>query len=179
MYVLYKGRVDRPTIFSSWASVHPRVTGVCGAEFKEVNNLEEARASMKAKGIKEYDEVIRSTVHGSHRKARGKYYAVALGKTTGIFEDWGEVENATKGVKYACQQRFDTESEAKEFIDDWNEAFADIWRQEIRDGLKDGWRVKSLDLDLASVLTKRSNEANAESDLVSRLNQLEVSKLAR
>ena len=90
-----------------------------------------------------------------------------------------EVENATKGVKFACQQRFDTESEATEFIDDWNEAFADIWRREIKLGLKDGWRARSLDFDLASVLTKRSNEANAESDLVLRLNQLEVSKLAK
>lgn len=43
-------------------------------------------------------------------------------------------------------------------FDDWNEAFADIWRQEIQsgkkfkpeDGLKDGWIAKGLNLDLAS-----------------------------
>ena len=79
----------RILIYFNRASVHPRVTGVCGADFKEVNNLEEARASMKSKGIKEYDEVIRSTVHDSHRRTREKYYAVALGKRTGIFKDWG------------------------------------------------------------------------------------------
>lgn len=66
------------------AFVHPRVTGVCGADVQEVNNLEEAQAIMKLEGVKENEEVLRSTVKDLHRRARRNYYAVALDKSTGI-----------------------------------------------------------------------------------------------
>ncbi|KAJ5263826.1 hypothetical protein N7478_011431 [Penicillium angulare] len=177
-------------IINPLASVHPRVTGLRGADFTEVKNLEEARNSMKSKGIEGYDEIVRWAVKRTDARPRGRFYAVALGDRTGIFKDWKyelllnsfyrgltsnrEVEDATKGVKYACQQCFDTEYEAREFIDDWNEAFADIWHHEIKSGLKDGWRARSLSLNLASVLVKENHEPSTETDMVSKFERLEV-----
>ena len=46
------------------------------------------------------------------------YYAVAKGKNTGIFSTWSETTTYIKGFKGAVYKKFDTETEAQEFIDD-------------------------------------------------------------
>jgi hypothetical protein len=84
------------------------------------------------------------------------------------------VEKSTSGYKDACHQRFNTEREAKDFIEDWNDAYADIWRREIRKGLHGGWKAKSLRLNPASALVKMENEGDTVESLVSNLKRLNM-----
>ena len=44
------------------------------------------------------------------------YYAVAIGRQTGIFNDWNDCEKQVKGFKNAKFKKFKTKSEAEEFI---------------------------------------------------------------
>jgi hypothetical protein len=70
--------------------VHPRVTGFDGAEHEDFKSLEDARSSMTRKGVEEFDEALKfqasdtATLHSRENY----YYAVANGRTTGIFIDW-------------------------------------------------------------------------------------------
>lgn len=43
------------------------------------------------------------------------FYAVAAGKTPGIYNTWPECESQVKGFKYAKYRKFNTINEAKEF----------------------------------------------------------------
>ena len=44
------------------------------------------------------------------------YYAVASGRTTGIFSTWDECNRSVKGYKNAAYKKFDTKQEAEEFV---------------------------------------------------------------
>jgi hypothetical protein len=86
------------------------------------------------------------------------------------------VEKSTSGYKDACHQRFNTELEAREFIEDWNDAYADILRWEVRKGLHGGWKARNLKLNLVSVFLKMENEGDTIETLVSNLKRLNVEK---
>ena len=44
------------------------------------------------------------------------YYAVASGRTIGVFSTWDECNRAVKGYKNASYKKFDTKHEAEEFV---------------------------------------------------------------
>ncbi len=44
------------------------------------------------------------------------YYAVANGRTTGIFLNWNDCNYSVKGFKNALYKKFDTEEEAEIFM---------------------------------------------------------------
>lgn len=44
------------------------------------------------------------------------YYAVASGRTTGIFSTWEECNRSVKGYKNAAYKKFDTKQEAEDFV---------------------------------------------------------------
>lgn len=103
-YAVVNGRVDEPTIFSSWyflsyivarnrliayrGDVHPRVTG-CHAKYKAFFTTEGARAYMNKEGVTEPKEVIKAGA-GMTSPSWGSnaYYAVAHGKQPGITLYW-------------------------------------------------------------------------------------------
>ncbi|KAL3479393.1 hypothetical protein BJX99DRAFT_222551 [Aspergillus californicus] len=88
-YVVYKGRVNSPTIFSSWAQVHPRVTGYNGADHQGFDTLQDARSSLQERGFSEFSAVVESNSRSTTSTRRPKkFYAVAYGRTTGVFEDY-------------------------------------------------------------------------------------------
>jgi viroplasmin and RNaseH domain-containing protein len=66
------------------------VTGFDGAELKDFNSLEDARNSMRRKGFETFDEALKCTTGDTATlPCRGVYYyAVANGRTIGIFKDW-------------------------------------------------------------------------------------------
>lgn len=69
-----------------------------------------------------------------------------------------DAKGAVEGITSACHQRFDTEEEAKKFIEDWKDAYAEIWRRAIRQGLDDGWKPKDMDVDIGKFLTKMDDK---------------------
>ncbi|ETI52118.1 hypothetical protein F442_04740 [Phytophthora nicotianae P10297] len=54
--------------------------------------------------------------------AKGGYYAVAAGRSTGIFTTWGECEAQVKDFTGCRYKKFKTQSEAQAFIDAYNGA---------------------------------------------------------
>jgi viroplasmin and RNaseH domain-containing protein len=66
------------------------VTGFDGAEHKDFESLEDARRSMRQKGFKEFGEILKCAADDlTTLPCRGiYYYAVANGRTIGIFRDW-------------------------------------------------------------------------------------------
>lgn len=53
----------------------------------------------------------------------------------------------------ACFEGFRTEEEASDFIEDWKDAYADVWRREIRRGLDNGWRPRDMAFEIEAVLS--------------------------
>ncbi|KFY37956.1 hypothetical protein V495_06827 [Pseudogymnoascus sp. VKM F-4514 (FW-929)] len=154
-YAVVNGRVDEPTIFSSWGDVHPRVTG-CHAKYKAFLTAEAARAYMKKEGVAEPREVIKAGA-GMTSPSWGSdaYYAVAHGKQPGITPYWYGSEGAEPNVKQtpgACYKRFGTRDQAESFIEDWKETFADVWRRAIIKGLDQGLRPRDMKLGLEGIL---------------------------
>ncbi|ODM16944.1 hypothetical protein SI65_07342 [Aspergillus cristatus] len=158
-YAVYTGRVDKPTIYSSWAQAHPRVIQ-CKNEYKEFKTRQDAInwlvGEMQATNIHDATEdgdMVRSS-SSSPSPSKKKYYAVAYGRQTGVFHNWEDAKGATSGFTSACHESFRTEHEAKQFIEDWREACADVWRLEIRRGLNDGWKPEDLAVDISKIMAK-------------------------
>ncbi|KAJ5873622.1 uncharacterized protein N7473_013181 [Penicillium subrubescens] len=83
---------------------------------------------------------------------------------------------STSQYQNACHQRFNTEREARGFIEDWNDAYADAWRWEIRKGLHDGWKAKSLKFDPESALAKMGSEGDTVESPIMNLKGLNLEK---
>ncbi|GMF42513.1 unnamed protein product [Phytophthora fragariaefolia] len=52
--------------------------------------------------------------------AQGGFYAVAAGRSTGVFSTWSECEAQVKGFTGSRYKKFKTSDEARAFIDDYN-----------------------------------------------------------
>ncbi|KAL4812454.1 hypothetical protein BDW67DRAFT_178689 [Aspergillus spinulosporus] len=173
-HAIYKGRVDQPTIVSSWAQAHPRVKEYHGADHEGFNTLEEARNSMHKRGFSEFSEVIKSNPESKAVLGlKGNFYAVAYGRTTGVFRDYEHAKKAIDKFKSACHQRFNTQDEAEEFIELWRLACSEVWQREIRQKLHKGWLLRDLSFNTESIL-KRENEGDPGEDLTSMMNDLNM-----
>ncbi|KAL4762226.1 RNase H1/viroplasmin domain-containing protein [Aspergillus foveolatus] len=144
-YAIYKGRVDRPTIVSSWAQAHPRVEEFNGADHEGFDTLEDARNSMQKRGFSEFSEVIKGNqASKTVLRPAERFYAVAYGISTGVFRNYDDVKKATDNFKSACHQRFNTQDEAEQFIEQWRLACSEVWQREIRKALQNGWLLNDL-----------------------------------
>ena len=78
-----------------------------------------------------------------------------------------------KDISGACYKRFRTRSQAEDFIKDWKDSFADVWRREIREALDQGLKPCDMKLSLEDILygpDKQTEEADA-------LDKVELDKL--
>ncbi|KAJ5111699.1 hypothetical protein NUU61_001329 [Penicillium alfredii] len=156
-YAIYKGRVDKPTIYSSWSQAHPRVIGCEGADHQKFDTLKDARKEMEERGFEDIDIFVKKSAEIKVTPMRkGKHYAVAGGKNTRVFTAWKDAEKAINGTT-ACQECFGTKQEAEEFIESWKDAYADVWRRAIRQGLDEGWKVRDMSLNIESFLLREND----------------------
>lgn len=71
------------------AHVHPRVIQCDGADHEKFDSYEDALDSIKSRGLTEIEKNLKHPAEGNAISLpRGAYYAVAQGKSTGIFKDW-------------------------------------------------------------------------------------------
>ncbi|KAJ5471819.1 hypothetical protein N7539_008762 [Penicillium diatomitis] len=163
-YAVYKGRVDKPTIYSSWSQAHPRVIECEGAEHKKWDTLEDARKGMKDRGFEDVDIFVKKSAETKIASLRkDKYYAVAGGKTTRVFTSWEDAKEAINGTT-ACQECFSTKQEAEEFIENWKDAYADVCRRAIRQGLNEGWKARDMSLNIGSILLRENDNERLKED---------------
>lgn len=74
--------------------------------------------------------------------------------------------NAKKSINgtNACQERFRTQQEAEQFIEAWKDAYADVWRREIRQALDKGWKPKDMKFDAGLFLDRGTNNGTTKED---------------
>ncbi|BCS00025.1 RNase H1/viroplasmin domain-containing protein [Aspergillus luchuensis] len=159
-YAVLTGRIDEPTIFSSWGDAHPRVTG-CRSDHEAFENLLEAQNFMEKNGVKQPKLVIKEGA-GETTPLLGKeaFYAVANGRNPGIYPYYhGKTKPEVDRFDGACHKHFRTHSQAEAFIEDWKNSYADVCRREIKAKLDQGFRPPNMKLRFDIL------QANAEYDI--------------
>ena len=63
-----------------------------------------------------------------------------------------------------CHKHFRTELQAKAFIEDWKETFADVCRRSIKQKLDDGFRPNDMELSIKKM--SRAVEYNGGDDIL-------------
>ncbi|KAH0367723.1 putative C6 transcription factor, partial [Aureobasidium melanogenum] len=138
-------------IHLGWAKAHVRTTGYRAkgrTYFKGFPSLQEAKTFMgKELCGGHYELDIKSELEQT-RPERGTvpYYAVANGQVPGIYHTYQSIEGAEKQVnkeRHSCHQKFRTEEQAKEFIDDWCKEYHKMLVAATTEKLKAGWRPLS------------------------------------
>ncbi|KAF4633262.1 hypothetical protein G7Y89_g4857 [Cudoniella acicularis] len=92
-----------PGVYTTWADCQENITGFKGAQYKSFPSKKEAE-----------DFVAGKVVAGS--KSEDKFYGVAVGHKTGVYEEWTEVQVQIKDVKGPKYKKFATRAEAEEFV---------------------------------------------------------------
>lgn len=65
-------------------------------------------------------------------------------------------------VPGACYKRFRTQEQAEAFIEDWKEAYAEIWRRAVKEGLDKGLRPQDMKLNTQEILRGASRVLDME-----------------
>ncbi|EEQ35658.1 conserved hypothetical protein [Microsporum canis CBS 113480] len=147
-YAVVRGRINEPTIFSSWGDTYPRIVGYSNPKLLAFSNLKEARKYMKGSGITEYKIDIKE---GAGQTApllgHGGFYAVAHGRVPGIYLDWRKAELQTKKFSGAYCEKFGTYAQAKDFIKSWNIACIEIYAKELYEHLSEGSHPRDVKLN--------------------------------
>ncbi|KAJ5896413.1 uncharacterized protein N7473_005812 [Penicillium subrubescens] len=146
-YAVFTGRVEEPTIFSSWGDAHPRVTG-CTSSHRAFETLEEAHAYMKGRGVAQAKTVMKIDAGKTAPLDGNGFFAVANGKSPGIYDLYRGRYGAEREVSKqsgSCHKKFRTRAQAEAFIEDWKESYADVWRNMIKEVLDQGFRPRDIE----------------------------------
>ncbi|KAH8657055.1 ribonuclease H-like domain-containing protein [Tricladium varicosporioides] len=92
-----------PGVYQTWMECQEMITGFRGAVYKSFPSQSEAQDFVAGK-------LVAGGIKGD------KYYGVAVGHKTGVFQDWGEVQELIQGVKGPKYKKFVTKAEAEEFV---------------------------------------------------------------
>lgn len=80
-----------------------------------------------------------------------KYYAVRKGNKTGIFENWTDCQDATKGFSGPEFKSFSTREEAEAYLED-----KDIWKEKVSEDNRNGYLVAFTDGSFDEALKRYS-----------------------
>ncbi|KAF9878571.1 RNase h domain protein [Colletotrichum karsti] len=106
-YAVKSGK--EPGVYETWDQCQAQTTGYHGAVYKSFTRKEDAEAFVAGKKVPDRS--------GKPKPLR--YYAVARGNYTGIFNDWSDAQDSTRGAKGPKYKRFDTLPEAVAFMREW------------------------------------------------------------
>ncbi|KAF7525787.1 hypothetical protein G7054_g10962 [Neopestalotiopsis clavispora] len=96
-----------PGVYLTWPECQEQISGFKGAQFKKFDNEEDANDFVAGRPVKNT---------APDPKKPPKFYAVAIGRAPGIYNEWAEVQNAIKDWKGVKQQSFKTRAEAVQYI---------------------------------------------------------------
>ncbi|OAA79543.1 Ribonuclease H-like protein [Akanthomyces lecanii RCEF 1005] len=94
----------RPGVYTTYAECAQQTAGFKGALFRSFISRSDAEAFVAGKKVA-------ATAEGPAR-----FYAVAVGNPTGIYNHWDDAAEAIKGVKGPKYKRFSSRAEAVEYI---------------------------------------------------------------
>ncbi|KAF4973041.1 hypothetical protein FSARC_539 [Fusarium sarcochroum] len=101
-YAVKAGR--NPGIYVDYEDCKAQISGFSGAVFKSFKTQQEAQDFVDGKRVQ-------SAANGPT-----KFYALAVGKQPGIYEDWGEVQSRIIGVSGPKYMKFSTRGDAEDYI---------------------------------------------------------------
>jgi viroplasmin and RNaseH domain-containing protein len=73
----------------------------------------------------------------------------------GVLQDVHEIPGA-------CYKLFRTREQAEAFIEDWKEAYAEVWRRAVKEALDEGLRPQNMKLDTKEVLREANQDSAVE-----------------
>ncbi|KAK1622344.1 hypothetical protein BDP81DRAFT_441497 [Colletotrichum phormii] len=168
-YAVFEGRVDEPTIYSSWADAHPRVTG-CSAVFKGFSSLQKALDYMEGLKVLAPRRMIREGAEASTPDGKSDgYYAVANGRNPGVYQYWRGQTQALSQLHEtpgACCKKFKTKEQAEAFIEEWKQAVAGVLLRSIREALDQGMRPKDMSFDVSGLFDWDQNDTESHDEAV-------------
>ncbi|KAL1868930.1 hypothetical protein Daus18300_005766 [Diaporthe australafricana] len=176
-FAVVKGRIDEPTIFSSWGDAHPRVTG-CESIHKGFPTIEEARNYMFENRVPKPKEDLKEGAGETTPIPNSLYYyAVASGDKPGIYPYCGEQGSKQQVTEMSgsCHKRFRTQQQAEDFIKDWKETVASLYLAAIKNALDEGLRPKDMKFRVEDVFSLPSNDSDgSEETLRNKLGDLSI-----
>lgn len=108
-YVVARG--EKTGIFRTWKEVHPLIQHYHGPIFRKFPTETQAQEFFQ-----KYQDKQRAT---PDREA--KYYAVAKGRATGVFENWDDVLPLIQDLHSAVYKKFPTYEEAERYVRQYEE----------------------------------------------------------
>lgn len=111
-YAVCTGRI--PGIYHSLGECQAQVSGYSGAEYRAFSTRQSAAAWLASTSAK----ITSSTSSAPPKKSKAKttrFYAVAIGRTPGIYTDRALAEASHLGFKGAKHKRFKTRTEAERY----------------------------------------------------------------
>ncbi|KAM0162281.1 hypothetical protein ACHAQE_001804 [Botrytis cinerea] len=100
-YAVRKGK--ETGVFTDWEDCKEQITGFGGAMYKSFSTKSDAEAFVAGKN--------------PAKLSKGdKFYAVAVGHETGVYEEWADAKKQIDGVKGPKYKKFTTREEAEEFV---------------------------------------------------------------
>ncbi|TGO67933.1 hypothetical protein BOTNAR_0033g00310 [Botryotinia narcissicola] len=100
-YAVRKGK--KTGVFTDWDDCKEQITGFGGAMYKSFSTQSDAEAFVAGKN--------------PAKPSKGdKFYAVAVGHETGVYEEWADAKKQIDGVKGPKYKKFATREEAEEFV---------------------------------------------------------------
>ncbi|KAI9651149.1 hypothetical protein NHQ30_001186 [Ciborinia camelliae] len=100
-YAVRKG--FKTGVFTNWKDCQEQITGFGGAMYKSFSTEADAEAFVAGKN--------------PAKPSQGdKFYGVAVGHKTGVYEEWADAKKQIDGVKGPKYKRFATREEAEEFV---------------------------------------------------------------
>ncbi|OAA70599.1 Ribonuclease H-like protein [Cordyceps fumosorosea ARSEF 2679] len=94
----------RPGVYTTYAECAQQTAGFKGALFRSFISRSDAEAFAAGKKV------------ATPSEGPAKFYAVAVGNPTGIFNEWDDAAEAIKGVKGPKYKRFNSRAEAVDYI---------------------------------------------------------------
>ncbi|KAJ8061797.1 hypothetical protein OCU04_009591 [Sclerotinia nivalis] len=100
-YAVRKGK--ETGVFTNWDDCREQITGFAGALYKSFSTKLDAEAFVAGKN--------------PAKPSQGdKFYGVAVGHETGVYEEWADAKKQIDGVKGPKYKKFATREEAEEFV---------------------------------------------------------------
>jgi len=123
LYAVAKGR--NVGIYESWTQCLTQIKGYSGAKYKSFASREKAKSyldgSQQEINTSHIGNNGSSPNHDPPKKTpSAKFYAVACGRSQGVFYSWDKCQDQINGFSRPVFKRFSSEIDAKEFINNYN-----------------------------------------------------------
>ncbi|KAK7928711.1 hypothetical protein PG985_005709 [Apiospora marii] len=105
--------------------------------------------------VEDYEVIIKDGAGDTTPLRKSKaFYVVAYGKKCGTLSYWSETKPKTEEYSGACPKHFRTYDQAKAFIQDWNQSYAEAYEIVLKQKLDPNLKPQDLGMKLENLPRK-------------------------